>query len=70
MRQTLGAMPIRLVLPDEPQIWVASRLKSQSRVSFADGFAAALALRHGCPLLTGDPEIRSVPGLRLAWLDR
>ncbi len=35
----------------------AGRLKSAYRMSMADAFAAATALRHGAPLWTGDLEL-------------
>jgi len=31
---------------------------------------AALAQKYRCPLLTGDPEFRSIPDLELDWIGR
>jgi len=39
----LPALPIRLVLPGQEAIIAAAKLKSTRRISYADGFAAALA---------------------------
>jgi len=41
---------------DEKLLLAAARIKARYPVSYADSFAAALALIHGCPLATGDPE--------------
>ena len=49
----------------------AVELKSKYPFSFADAFAAALAMRLGAPLVTGDPEFRSLEAdglLRLQWI--
>lgn len=48
----------------------AAWLKLRGGISYADGFAAALAHRDGLPVLTGDPEFRRVEDVvRIAWLD-
>jgi predicted nucleic acid-binding protein len=39
-------------------------------IAYADAFAAALGLKHRCPLVTGDPEFRSIPELELDWIGR
>ena len=33
-------------------------------------FAAALAQKYNCPLMTGDPEFRSITHLELDWIGR
>jgi predicted nucleic acid-binding protein len=56
----LPSLPIRLVLPAEEDIIAAARLKAGRRISYADGFAAALAQREGAALVTGDPELKAM----------
>jgi len=34
--------------------------KATRRISYADGFAAALAQREGASLVTGDPELKEL----------
>jgi predicted nucleic acid-binding protein len=34
-------------------------------IAYADAFAAALAQKYNCPLVTGDPEFRRVDQLEL-----
>lgn len=67
--QALGSsMPIEPLLPDRDCILQSARLKGNYPISYADAFAAATAILHNAPLVTGDPEFRSVPGLKLEWL--
>ncbi len=65
----LPSLPLRLVLPDEEAVIEAAKLKSGHRISYADAFAATLALRENATLVTGDPELRAMRGiLRVEWL--
>jgi uncharacterized protein len=67
----LPSLPIRLVLPDEEQIVAAAKLKSTYRISYADAFAAALAIKESAALITGDPEMRDLAGvLAVEWIVR
>ena len=69
-RRTSGALPITIETPTLEDIWEAAVLKGGFRISYADAFAAALARKHSCPLVTGDPEFRSVDDLELHWIGR
>jgi predicted nucleic acid-binding protein len=53
----LPSLPVRVVVPDENDIIAAARIKGSHRLSYADAFAAALAIREGASLITGDPEL-------------
>ncbi len=65
----LPSLPIRLVLPSEEDILSAARLKATRRISYADGFAAALAMREGATLVTGDPELRAMSDvITVEWI--
>ena len=59
----LPSLPIRVVLPDESDIIAAARLKGSRRLAYADAFAAALALREGATVITGDPELAALKNL-------
>jgi ribonuclease VapC len=50
----------------------AVSIKSVYSVSYADAFAAALAIRRGLPLITGDPELLPLAalGLQIRWVGR
>jgi predicted nucleic acid-binding protein len=61
-------LPVTIEVPTADDIWHAASLKGRFPISYADGFAAALALKHNCPLVTGDVEFRCVDGLGLDWI--
>jgi ribonuclease VapC len=69
-RKSLHTLPVTVEMPTADDIWDAAWLKGKFRIAYADAFAAALALKHRCPVVTGDPELRSIPGLELDWLGR
>jgi predicted nucleic acid-binding protein len=65
----LPSLPIRLVLPDEQAVTEAAKLKSTRRLSYADGFAAELAIRENATLVTGDPELYALRDiLSVEWI--
>lgn len=46
-----------LDLPDAERVLEAATIKADHAMAYADAFAAATALAHQAPLLTGDPEL-------------
>ncbi|MFC1580381.1 type II toxin-antitoxin system VapC family toxin, partial [Thermodesulfobacteriota bacterium] len=53
----IKALPINLIdRIDEKLLLASAGLKAKYPISYADSFAAALAVINNCPLLTGDPE--------------
>ncbi len=48
---------VETVLPDRLLVLDAARIKAEHRMSYADAFAAATAVRFAAPLWTGDPEL-------------
>jgi uncharacterized protein len=69
-RKLSATLPVTIEVPTADEIWDAALLKGQYPIAYADAFAAALAQKHRCPLITGDPEFRSIPDLELDWLGR
>ncbi|MBV9504541.1 MAG: PIN domain-containing protein [Acidobacteriia bacterium] len=67
-RRSSQTFPLTIHVPSAQDIWNAAVLKAQFPISYADAFAAALALEHEWPLVTGDPEFRSVARLKLEWI--
>jgi len=67
-RQSAGTLPITIEVPTADEIWDAALLKARYPIAYADAFAAALAQKYRCPLLTGDPDFRSVSDLELDWI--
>ena len=66
-RLASGTLPVRIDVPKAENIWAAAELKGAFTISYADAFAAELAQRIGCPLITGDPEFQNVTNLQLEW---
>jgi uncharacterized protein len=67
-RESSQTLPVTLELSTGEDIWNAASLKGRFPIAYADAFAAALALKYNCPLVTGDPELRSVDQLELDWI--
>ena len=67
--QRVPSLPVRVVLPEEEDVVVAARLKSTRRLAYADAFAAALAMRVGAAIVTGDPELSELRDiLSVQWI--
>jgi ribonuclease VapC len=67
-RESAPTLPITVDVPTAPDVWIAAELKARYPIAYADAFAAALARKHGCQLMTGDPELRMVDRLELDWI--
>jgi predicted nucleic acid-binding protein len=67
-RKSSRALPATLEVPMVDGIWDPALLKAWYPIAYADAFTAALAKKYSCPLVTGDPELRSVEGLQLEWI--
>jgi predicted nucleic acid-binding protein len=63
---------IDLVSAPDELVMMAAGLKARYAISYADGFAAATAIRAGAPLVTGDKELRALApketDLKLEWI--
>lgn len=68
----IKAFPVRLVSTiDEDLLLTAATLKANHPISYADSFAAGLAVINKCPLLTGEPEFKSLEDqgiIQVEWL--
>ncbi len=67
-RKSSPTLPLTIEVPANDDIWNAATLKSRFPISYADAFAAALAQKYNCPLVTGDPEFRRVHQLEIDWI--
>lgn len=68
-RTTLRSLPIEIVPADDVLAEAAGALKAAKRMSFADCFAAALAIARNADVYTGDPEFKHVEKqIRIVWL--
>ena len=69
-RESSRTLPVTIEVATSDDIWSAAMLKSRFPIAYADAFAAALALKYNCPLVTGDPEFRRVDELEDDWIGR
>jgi uncharacterized protein len=67
-RELSRTLPTTIEVPTADDIWEAALLKARYPIAYADAFAATLALKYRCPLVTGDPELRSIDDLELDWI--
>ena len=67
-RESSRTLPVTIEVPTADDIWSAASLKARFPIAYADAFAAALAQKYNCPLVTGDPEFRRVDQLELDWI--
>lgn len=59
-----------VVVPVENQlVFQAASLKARFPISYADSFAAALAIERGARLITGDPDFQPLELARLLKID-
>lgn len=67
--EAIKLLPIDLVPADEEVSIQAAKIKAEHAISYADCFAAAVAVLHNTSLVTGDPEFREVEQLiDVEWL--
>lgn len=67
----IDELPIELVDVDRGLAREAARLKARGGMSYADCFAAALALREEGAVVTGDPEFERIEDVvPVVWLPR
>ena len=62
-------MPIQVIEADKDLVFQAALFKARYPIAYADCFAAALAKREGCPVVTGDKEFKSLESeIKIIWL--
>jgi ribonuclease VapC len=66
---SIRALPIQLVEVNKELTLQAAHLKAFNKMSFADCYAAALAMKRKCELLTGDKEFKQVENkIKIRWI--
>jgi predicted nucleic acid-binding protein len=65
----MRALPLQLVDVNKEITVVAAQLKAANKISYADCFAAALAMKKRCELVTGDKEFKQVEKeIKIRWI--
>ena len=65
--------PVVVVAVENQLVFQAASLKARFPISYADSFAAALAIERGARLITGDPDFQPLEVariLKIQWLTR
>ncbi len=69
-RDAAPTLPITVEAPGSLDVWAAAELRSRYPIAYTDAFAVAMAIKHSCPLMTGDPEMRVVDRVEIHWIGR
>jgi predicted nucleic acid-binding protein len=65
----MRALPLKIVEVDQDLTLQAAHLKASNKMSYADCFAAALAIKRKCELVTGDKEFKQVEKtIKVRWI--
>ncbi len=66
---TMRAIPITIIDANKELTYQAATLKASHKMSFADCFAAAVAIKKKCELVTGDKEFKQVEKeIKIHWI--
>ncbi len=67
--EQFAQLPVEVVHPSSEIILLASELKAEHAISYADCFAVATALNRYSAIVTGDPEFHKVEHLvEIMWI--
>jgi predicted nucleic acid-binding protein len=67
--ELMRALPIHLVEANRELTIQAAQIKAYHKLSYADCFAAALAITKKCELVTGDKEFKQLEKeIRIRWI--
>jgi predicted nucleic acid-binding protein len=65
----MRAVPMQIVEANKELTLQAAHLKATNKMSYADCFAAALAIKRKCELVTGDKEFKQVErDIKIRWI--
>lgn len=71
IENAMRSLPLELVNVDQELTRLAARMKAHHQMSYADCFAAALAVKKRAGLHTGDPEFAQVEKeVCVKWMNR
>lgn len=65
----MRALPLEIVEANRELTLQAAYLKAHNKMSYADCFAGALAMRRKCELVTGDKEFKQIEkNVKIRWI--
>lgn len=67
--ETVKDLPLEVIEADRDITLEAAKFKANNKMSYADAFAAALAIQNNATLVTGDNEFKPLEKkIRILWL--
>lgn len=67
--EIMRALPINLIEANKELTSQAAHIKAFHKLSYADCFAAALAIKKNCDLVTGDKEFKKLEkDIKIKWI--
>lgn len=67
--ETIRNWGIEILPVDGEVAFRAATMKAGGGLSLGDCFCAAVAEEHGSVLVTGDPELKTIEALTIAWIE-
>jgi len=65
----ITAIPVEIINPDIETVFLAAQIKATKKMSYADCFTAALAIKTEAANLTGDPEFKEIERkIKILWV--
>ena len=69
--KVLASLPVKIISADQALTSDAAQIKAANPISYADAFAAALAIKLGAALVTGDPDFKKLQSkIEIVWLSQ
>lgn len=66
--EIVDQLPIVIVPADRAATLAAAKIKAVYPIAYGDCFAAALAIKNKCPVVTGDKEFKLVNDISIHWV--
>ncbi|MDP1809606.1 MAG: type II toxin-antitoxin system VapC family toxin [Actinomycetota bacterium] len=66
--EIIDQLPITIVPADRAATLAAAKIKAVNPIAYGDCFAAALAIKNKCPVVTGDKEFKLIKDISIHWI--
>lgn len=64
----IDQLPVTIVPADRAATLAAAKIKAVNPIAYGDCFAAALAIKNKCPVVTGDKEFELIKDISIHWI--
>lgn len=66
--EIIDQLPVAMVPADRAATLAAAKIKAMHPIAYGDCFAAALAIKNKCPVVTGDNEFKLIKDISIHWI--